>query len=371
MTASSNRFDVLDALRGVCALLVVFFHLPVASHLQALPLTQHGYLFVDFFFVLSGFVIAHAYGGRIASLGEAGRFLVRRIGRVWPLHAVILAAFVLIELCRLWFDFDAATPFARDRAPEAILTNLLLIQAFNIHETLTWNGPAWSISVEMGCYVLFALMMLLAPRRFVPLAALLAVGGALIVLTQSDSFMNTTHDYAFPRAVWGFLLGCLVHRAWRAAPEGASRVARALEPWVLIAACVWVSWARGPWTVPAPLVFAVCVWVFAFEAGPVSRLLSARPLLALGRWSYSIYMTHMLVIVLTMIAARKLDLAPERRVDFGSVWLNDLFALAVIGVIVALSSATYRWIETPGRDAVSRWLARRAARRAAPAAAAV
>ena len=366
MISKTTRFEVLDALRGLCAILVVFFHLPVSSHFHALPLTRHGYLFVDFFFVLSGFVIAHAYRERIGSLGDAGRFLVRRVGRVWPLHLAILGAFVAVELCRLWFRFDAVPPFSGDRAPEYLITNALLIQAFGIHPHLTWNGPAWSISVEMGCYVLFALMLLAAPRRFTPIAVVLAVAGALIVLAFTPRYMNTTYNFGFPRAAYGFLLGCLVQRIWSAAPDPGQGLVRWLEPASLIAAVAYVWLARGPWTVLAPLIFAVCIWVFASEAGRVSRWLSVRPLLRLGHWSYSIYMTHMLVITVMLILARRLDLMVGRRVDFGSVWLNDLFALAVIGVIIALSAVTYRWIETPGRDWVNGWVKRREARRMPP-----
>lgn len=366
MISKTTRFEVLDALRGLCAILVVFFHLPVSSHFHALPLTRHGYLFVDFFFVLSGFVIAHAYRERIGSLGDAGRFLVRRVGRVWPLHLAILAAFVAVELCRLWFRFDAVPPFSGDRAPEYLITNALLIQAFGIHSHLTWNGPAWSISVEMGCYVLFALMLLSAPRRFTPIAILLAAAGALIVLAFAPRYMNTTYNFGFPRAAYGFLLGCLVQRIWSAAPDPGQGLVRWLEPASLIAAVAYVWLARGPWTVLAPLIFAVCIWVFASEAGRVSRWLSVRPLLRLGHWSYSIYMTHMLVITVMLILARRLDIMVGRRIDFGSVWLNDLFALAVIGVIIALSAVTYRWVETPGRDWVNSWVRRREARRMPP-----
>ncbi|MGH6977700.1 MAG: acyltransferase family protein, partial [Brevundimonas sp.] len=364
MISKTTRFEVLDALRGLCALLVVFFHLPVSSHFHALPLTRHGYLFVDFFFVLSGFVIAHAYRERIGSVGDAGRFLIRRIGRVWPLHVVVLAAFVIIELCRMVFHFDGVGAFTGDRAPEYLVTNLMLIQAFGIHPHLTWNGPAWSISVEMGCYVLFAVLLLAAPRRGNLFAVVLAVIGALIVLSFAPRYMNTTFNFGLARAAYGFFLGVLVHRIWSAAPDPFGWTARWLEPVSLIAAVAYVSLARGPWTVAAPLIFAVCIWVFASEAGRMSRWLSIRPLLRLGHWSYSIYMTHMLVISLMLIVARKLDWMTGRRVDFGSVWVNDLFALAMIGVIVALSAVTYRWIETPGRDWINGWLKRRDAQRA-------
>ena len=368
---AQQRFDVLDALRGLCALLVVFFHLPVSSHLHPLALFRHGYLFVDFFFVLSGFVIAHAYGGRLGSVKDLGPFLIKRLGRVWPLHAVMLAAFVGLELCRLWFHFDAATPFARDRSVEALVTNLLLIQSFNIHPYLTWNGPAWSISVEMGAYVVFAAIMVLAPRRFTAISLLLIVAGALIVLTQSTRFMNTTYNFGFPRAVYGFFLGCLVHRIWLMKPPTfAPVVAGWLQLICLVVVGAYVSYAQGPWTVAAPLFFAVSIWIFAEERGLVSRILSVRPMLALGHWSYSIYMVHMFVITIMLILARKLQIMPDgRRIDFGSPWLNDLFAVAVIGLIIGLSVLTYRLVEIPGRDAVNAWLARRKAAKAAASAA--
>ncbi|WP_271146933.1 acyltransferase [Brevundimonas sp. NIBR10] len=354
---------MLDALRGLCAVLVVFFHMPVASHFHALPLTRHGYLFVDFFFVLSGFVIAHAYGARLGRVADLWPFLVKRMGRVWPLHAVMLAAFVGLELCRLWFNIDAATPFVRDRSVEAIFTNLALIQAFNIHDYQTWNGPAWSISVEMGAYVLFAVLMVMARRWFVPISlAIIVVGGVTVVLL-APGFMNTTHNFGFPRAAYGFFLGCLVHRVWLWRPPTFSpAVASVLQAACLIWTGVWVSYATGPWTVLAPVVFAISIWIFAEERGLVARVLAVRPMLALGHWSYSIYMVHMFIITLMLIAARKMQLMPGgRRIDLGSLWLNDLLALAVIGVIVGVSVLTYRWVEVPGRDAVNGWLARRMA----------
>ncbi|RZJ36784.1 MAG: acyltransferase, partial [Brevundimonas sp.] len=114
-----RRFEALDSLRGVCAILVVLFHMPVAAHWRDWGLIQHSYLFVDYFFVLSGFVIAHAYSQRLKTPTDAGRFMVRRLGRVWPLHVLMLAAFIGLELVRLWTHFDSVTPFARDRSVEA------------------------------------------------------------------------------------------------------------------------------------------------------------------------------------------------------------------------------------------------------------
>lgn len=357
-----RRFEALDSLRGVCAILVVMFHMPVASHWRDWGLIQHGYLFVDYFFVLSGFVIAHAYGQRLKTPRDSGRFMVRRLGRVWPLHAVVLAAFVALELVRLWTRFDGATPFTGDRSVEAIFTNLMLIQALNIHPHLTWNGPSWTLSVEVACYVVFAGLLLLAPRLWRWIGAALAVVGAVMVLLFARRWMNTTYDLAFPRAAYGFFLGCVLQGLWLRLPRLTGRAATGLEILTVLAIGLFVAWATGPATVLVTLLFVVSIWVFAGEEGALSRLLDTRPLVTLGRWSFAIYMVHMFVIVVVVIVARKLDWMPGgRRIDFGSVWLNDLFALALFAGVVALALLAHRFVERPAQ----RWIDRRT-RPAAP-----
>ncbi len=350
-----RRFEALDSLRGVCAILVVMFHMPVASHWRDWGLIQHSYLFVDYFFVLSGFVIAHAYSQRLKTSQDAGRFMVRRLGRVWPLHATVLAAYIGLELCRLWFQIDSATPFTRDRSVESIFTNLFLIQAYNIHPSLTWNGPSWTLSVEVGCYVVFALLLLATPKVWRWIGAVLAVIGAVIVLTQAKRYMNTTYDFAFPRAVYGFFLGSLLQGLWTAIPRVKGRAATALEIATVVGVCVFIGYATGPATVLVTLLFVVAVWVFAGEDGALSRLLDTKPLVTLGRWSFAIYMVHMFVLVVTLIIARKLDWVVERRIDFGSVWLNDLFGLALFGLIVLLAVLAHRFIEQPAQRLIDRW----------------
>ena len=190
--------------------MVLMFHMPVASHWRDWALIQHGYLFVDYFFVLSGFVIAHAYGERLKTARDGAIFMVRRLGRVWPLHVLMLTAFVGLELCRVWFHFDMAVPFTRDRSIEAIGLNLLLIQAWHVQPYLTWNGPSWTLSAEVACYLIFVALVLAAPRRFRWIGAVLAVIGGVIVVIHARRWMNTTYDFAVPRAVYGFFLGCLL-----------------------------------------------------------------------------------------------------------------------------------------------------------------
>ena len=94
------RFHTLDSWRGICALFVALMHLPVLSHFYAEPFFRNSYLFVDFFFVLSGFVITFSYGDKIVDWRSAGKFMVRRIGRIWPLHMVMLFLFFDLEVVK-------------------------------------------------------------------------------------------------------------------------------------------------------------------------------------------------------------------------------------------------------------------------------
>jgi peptidoglycan/LPS O-acetylase OafA/YrhL len=330
--------------------------MPVASHWRDWPLIQHGYLFVDYFFVLSGFVIAHAYAERLKTPRDAGRFMVRRLGRVWPLHVLILACFVGLELLRLLTHFDGAPPFTRDRSLEAVVTNLLLVQAWHVHPYLTWNGPSWTLSAEVACYLVFAGLVLVAPRRFRAIGAVLAVIGAVLVALFARRWMNTTYDLAVPRAVYGFFLGCLLQGLWTRIPRLKAGAATALELAVVALCCLFIAWAQGPVTVLVTLIFVAVVWVFAGEDGRLSKALDHPALVTLGRWSFAVYMVHMFVLTVMMIVARKLHWVPGgRRIDFGSAWLNDLFAVAVFALILGLAVLAHNLVERPAQRLIDRW----------------
>jgi peptidoglycan/LPS O-acetylase OafA/YrhL len=359
LTLPPRRFEALDSLRGVCAVLVVLFHTPIASHWRDWPLIQHAYLFVDYFFVLSGFVIAHAYSGRLTTVREGARFMIRRLGRVWPLHVLMLTAFIGLELVRLWFPFDAVTPFARDRSIGSIFTNLFLLQAWNLHPWLTWNGPAWTLSAELACYAIFAGLVLILPRRFRVIGSVLAIACGGTIVAWAPHGMNSTHDFAVPRAVYGFFVGCLLQGVWTRIPRQSGRAATTLEVLTVIATCVFIAWAQGTVAVMASLVFLGAIWVFAGEDGAVSRLLDCPVFVTLGRWSFSIYMVHMFVLTVLLIVARSQHWMPNgRRIDFGSVWINDLVALGVFGLILLLALSAHRLIETPAQRMIDRWTAK-------------
>lgn len=119
-------------------------------------------LFVDFFFVLSGFVIASAYQSKLSSGDGVIPFALRRFGRLYPLHIATLAALVTFALARTAL---APGPFnPRDMFDgwmfdfSALFTNVLLVHGLGFESHLTWNFPSWSISTEFYTYLVFAMI---------------------------------------------------------------------------------------------------------------------------------------------------------------------------------------------------------------------
>jgi peptidoglycan/LPS O-acetylase OafA/YrhL len=378
------RFRALDGWRGICALLVAAHHLEVRGFLYWQPLVRNAWLFVDFFFVLSGFVIAHAYGDKLSQAAEVKTFVIRRFARLWPLHAAVLGALVGIELSHLaiqhWHPIAGDHPaFTADRSPFAIVTNLFLVQALGFHRFDTWNGPAWSISVEFCTYLVFSALCVLMPKRPGRLLASLALAlvAAALLAGYSDFGMRETFHWALPRCIFGFFLGTLTYEAWRSgAAKSVAGTWLEVAALTLVVAFVTIVPGNAALEYLAPPLFCLVVLVFASGSGWISRVLSLRGPAALGRWSYSIYMVHTLVLVAFFSATRIAELSFGRHwlihlpngaamVAAPDVAITALLYLAYLSGVVGVSALTWRFIEQPGQrvfENFARSLPRRAAR---------
>lgn len=371
---SATRFRALDGWRGICALLVALHHVEIHGWLYWQPLVRNSWLFVDFFFVLSGFVIAHSYGDKLGTGERIKDFILRRLGRLWPLHLVMLAAMIALELAHLVLQHTHPiagehTAFAADRSPFAIFTNLLLVQAFGMHDSETWNGPAWSISCEFYTYLVFAAVCFFTVNRKLRIvfSGLFALLGLLVLARFSDYGMRETFHWAIFRCFFGFFAGVLAYEAWRA---GAWRWFAGKTPVEIVTLAIigfFITVVPGHFALEylATPLFALAVLVFANESGDVSRLLATAPAAALGRWSYSIYLVHTFVIASLFSALHVLEMKlhaqwlvhlPDGRaiIDMGSTLSNDMMMLAFVLSAVALSAVTYRFVELPGQALFAR-----------------
>ncbi|MGH8669260.1 MAG: acyltransferase family protein [Burkholderiales bacterium] len=341
----THRFTALDSWRGIAACMVALFHVNAYSHVAELQLVRNAYLFVDFFFVLSGFVIAATYAERLAGGFSLWRFMLLRFGRVYPLHLAVLATFLAYEL---------AAASSRGTL-DALLGHLLLVHGLGEADTRLWNVPSWTISTEFFAYLAFALAVTTMRGRIAkPLVAILLLFPLAIYLVKGD--MTVTHGYGMIRCLYGFAAGVAAWRLFPRLRDGA--LGGTLAEVLAIAAVVaFVSAAgSGPWSGPlsigAPYVFAAVVLVFAARRGAASRVLGWKPFLFLGTVSYSIYMVHYFIahrVLDAVLLGRSLGLPGVGYLGTDK-WAGDLLLLAYLAVVVAVSAATYRLIEAPARE---------------------
>jgi len=353
----------LDGLRIVAACAVVVLH--YSDYIKDLPVgkfmvdhTWHFNQFVDLFFVVSGFIIARQYLDRVGDTASTGRFLWRRIARIYPLHLATLAFYVIVALA---LHFGLAKTDNPARYPFSDLpAQLLLLHAFD-GERLTFNFPSWSLSAEMLCYVLFPVVAAITARRKA-LILLLIVLPALANSLYAE-FTGTTpwadwinKDGAF-RALPGFNLGvaCYLYRdqigRWPAIPGS---LVIALGAFILL----------GSFLSPMAALFAIyLIALLAIQSDCTGRstLFSE---LGFDRWAsltYSCYMLHIPVatIVLTFGSRLLMPATSDAKLILLPVAIVTLAAASVLSL---------RYFETPMRryltDAFDRRFAQAGAVRA-------
>jgi peptidoglycan/LPS O-acetylase OafA/YrhL len=366
----NHRFAVLDSWRGLCACVVALFHFTSTSHLYGLPFLRGSYLFVDFFFVLSGFVIFAGYQEKLKQGFGVGRFLLLRFGRVYPLHLALLIGFLGANLLKLVPAFSGNSiyrPFtAPGETPPYIISNLLLIQSLGIHDQLSFNDPSWSVSVEFYSYVVFAFALTALRDRIKWLILTLLILSPLFLAVFSPHYMDTTFQYGFIRCLFGFSAGALCwilfdrYNGIDAVKLVSPRLWDGIEIGIvaLVIGLVTVA-GSGALTLLAPFLFSITVFVFAMEQGVISRLLKRPVFLLLGLLSYSIYMNHMFIkrklfVKGILVVERLFHVSLITMVNGDewvgtSPWQGDLFSLAYIVIVVAASYVTFNAIEEPCR----------------------
>lgn len=344
-TARPPRGGALDALRFVAALFVVVFHFgdqaPVALG-DLHPFLQRGYLATDFFLMLSGFVLAKAYGPAVAARRiSLGRFWSKRFVRCYPTHIItlaILAAMVGVGAV-LGFASDNAGRFEWSGLPAQIL----LLHAFGLGGG-HWNIPSWTISTLLICYLFFPGLWRAMLRTTTPAAAL---GLGLFVLVTSDLLsltllgteqFNLPFQWSFFRAAPLFLVGLTLARAVQTA-ELQPRTARAIGfsgGAVLVANAV----LAGPDVIS---ILSICAVMIGCGASPTTRAL---PFAAWGaRVSFCLFMVHTITGAMWFDAVRPLTqrLVPGLGGPFAE-W--TLWAGALVFTVIA--AALYdRFVDAP------------------------
>ena len=348
----AQHLKPLTSLRFFAAAWVVLFAFWPRLDVGFTPmLVSKGYLGVEVFFILSGFILSHVYlpateEGRF----RYGPFLWARLARIYPLHLICLAAIGALGV--------AAVMVGRVIDPNilnlpSLAPNLLLMHAWGLAPVSGWNHPSWSISAEWFAYLSFpafawaAIKLRRRPELAVALAlALVFVLNAVFLRFAGFPLTRATIAWGALRIVPCFAYGCALYLLWRSGAVQ-SRTAALAGALFFGAALVFGAQAGAP----DPVLVAIGGGLILFLASlssTGSKALSHPVLVYLGEISYSIYMVHALwdlVFANGAAAALHLD---AKRLPLG-LWLM------LLAGVVPLAAASYHLVERPARERLREW----------------
>jgi len=351
--AQPVQLDGLTIARGLAAWLVVLFH--IRSGIRWLPdgamaVIDKGYLAVDFFFLLSGFVIYLSTHKTMLHDGIAAipAFLRRRFARIYPLHAVMLGATVLFVLLLMATGRDTSGYPWRE-----LPLHISLTQNWGFTKQLSWNHPAWSISTEFAAYLFFPVILLATPIARAPrwlllcgMAGSISLMAAWLYLSGLTILGATIAKYGLIRCLCEFSAGAMLCAFWLICKDRR-------EMWptlvaITILAISGIAWASQPinelWAFPAMAIcsiFLIAQISLRYDGDTAS--LPMRALLYLGEISYATYLAHFMLFIWFKIwlVEQATDIPPWQAIFF-------------IALTFLASVLLYHGVEKPGRRIFSK-----------------
>lgn len=325
-------------------------------HLRGKKYFPGGYLAVDFFFILSGFVLTHAYENRIMDgVVSMRKFVIDRIARLWPLHIFIILIIFIVSF-GFWLadiEFYKATLIYQVQKKgllgPSLFNDLFLLTNIFIIPGIKWgyNGVSWSISVELWVNFIFLYILLKIQRKLI-------LSGCLVLFCYLSLFHEYQHlhlvkekiylllNTGWLRGVGGILLGLIcyhIHQIVRVDIESRQR------EYLLFSffECLIIAWVMRIMLYQGRAIGdfeiipcgAILILVFSKKAGLFSMLLRCRALVLLGTLSYSIYLTHQFI--------------KQIYLGFGFDLTNIFNDAIYILTVFLFSYFCYRFVEMPGK----------------------
>lgn len=390
MKPSTQYLSNLTPLRGIAALLTVVFHVDLMMggggdmllKFKDSFLINRMYLMVDFFFVLSGFIMFHVYGKWFADSvisSEFKRFSIARFARVYPLHFFTLLYCVVLRIVFLASGTPDTNPMnAISNDFSTIPSNLLLIHSMNINQWFTWNNASWSISTEWWMYMLF-------PFLVRPFSKLNSMGHILVVLACFVGYLvimfwivpivtepaaipyvridpawhtiNVSYQYGFLRCLFGFVLGMMMYAGYQ--ENWGKRWLGNGYTFLLLTLGLGICMHFAIPDVFTVSFFPLMILSAAYGSQNLDAFLGTKALQRIGDWSFSIYLVHQPLmytigtIMAMMATPNAAPAGPPTKPDMLTGWL---MCFAFIALTLLVSYLTYRFVEVPARN----WINKRA-----------
>ena len=380
--AGSGKIVALAGARAFPPLMVVMFHFSEGHHYSGWRpldfLATRGYLWVEFFFVLSGFILTHAYWPRMKDLlGRSGygAFLRARLIRLYPLHLfmLLLLLAMVVTLRALAAHggylsiFDAK--YHQDVSLKGFLLSLVLVHAWNTMGTLTWNGVSWFVSVEFALCLAFPALLWLAEGKLWRGFALIGCGlaGLLALLFTSQHGLDITFHNGVQRGLSDFAIGMGMAMLFRRLkprdrlPEAVHSALQLLLLGLLGYVIMNTGWSHTRMDIFTVLPLMALVFALAFDRGLVARGLQMRLPQLLGEWSYAIYLGQTAWLLTIRFLEQRLYPPPDTIVlgtRFSALiwWLEPL---CLVMVCVLWGGLLAELVELPAAARLRRYFGRR------------
>lgn len=365
--------------RALPPLLLVLYHYHEGHGYQHFRLFDvfiaKGYVWVEFFFALSGFILVHVYGPRLAALWHAkgySDFLKTRLARLYPLHLatllIMLAMIVVLRALAAWggyvsiYDAPGYHPYITFWS---FIANLFLVQAWHLFPQISWNGVSWFVSVELFLCLIFPIYLWIASGGLVRALLLLAAGFATLwyLAQTSHHGLDITYDWGVVRGMADFAVGIGLAMLFRMGRErGADKWSELVWSAIqIIVAAVFLyavyntGWSHKPadfWLVP-PLTLLILT--MAFDKGVLARALQTKPLLVLGEWSFAIYMGQTTWLQLLRVAEQRIYPNPAAS---WTAFIHIAEPCALVIICTIWGWVLFRTVELPANHYLRKWINR-------------
>ncbi len=346
------RITKLDGLRGIFSLMIVFLHYKkplLPNYIYDSFIIRESYAFVDFFFVLSGFVIAHNYNS-LKSKDEFWKYLKKRFARLYPL----LLFTVLINLSFLLFTTYFLPQFRNNIEPLSVhllktLDSLTFLNSTPILGDSSGTNPAsWSISSEMISYIAFGLFCIsIASKNLKIIFSIgLIVISCLFLYHGGEYFSNG--KFGFLRGFVGFFSGYIVWELNKLKFKLNNNLEFVI-PIILVLILHRLNTIENTSQaglifsmISIPLFFSLSILCLLKTNGVLSKLLDLKPIQFLGKISYSVYLNHGILILIFPRVVFKVFKLEETE-------FNQILILSIsIILVLTFSNFTYKYVEQKG-----------------------
>jgi peptidoglycan/LPS O-acetylase OafA/YrhL len=350
---NNHKITQFTALRGLAALWLVFFHYSWYTNIGAFvnlglftQFIKHGYLGVDLFYCLSGYILCFVYGETLHNLktnavSVYARYLRNRLARIYPVYLFTL---LLVALLYVTHNITAFVLHFGSFSLKNFFLSLFLIQSWGINTDWTWNMPSWTVSIEWLLYLIFPILIKLFYRwkqcfLFIGIIAVF-ITLFLLIKTYPKILLYDAMKYGFLRAIPEFSLGiffCLLQNKLNISKHVFADVAIIV---LFISLYFSIQYLAFPtiWI----LILSAILFTLPYTNHFIANVLNSTPLQFFGKISYSLYLLQFTIQIIS-------NNIFERKITYANNFIGILALLIEIGILCFLASIVYYCIEEPLR----------------------